>query len=78
MMVLCLGLTACNASTQSSKPYFAPSVIAECPSLQRLPETDLRMADVEKLWARDRVQYLDCASGKAELIRTMKERGLVQ
>lgn len=77
-MAVCFLLLGCGVSKQSAEqPYFAPEVIADCPALQTLPDHDIDMATVEILWKNDRLDYLKCASSKAELIETLKERGMI-
>lgn len=77
MLVLCSALVGCAGSTRSVNGFIAPEVIAECPTLQTLPEHDLTMPDVEKLWAKDRYDYVACASSKSELVNTLIERGVI-
>lgn len=78
ILISCLlGLAACGEQIQERNiGYIAAPIVESCPSLPRLPETNLTMAQVEIYWRQDRLLYLECRSEKDELLRILAERNI--
>ena len=73
MAALCASLlTACAASTPSARAGIAlgplPADLTHCTTPVDLPGAALSRADVERLWARDRVALTRCGANLEALV----------
>ena len=74
-MILALVSAGCKGSTKSVKPEIA--VLRACERPAWIPEKNLTMNEVERYWAKDRQNLVNCGVSKAALIKWLKRNGLI-